>query len=104
MSRPSLFTQRVYGVSFSVANLPAISSDTIVFLLIACSGDPRQSPLVRQPSRDCRFVRTMAVVMVAVVMVVVVVVVVVVRDGGDARGRDEDGTASRDRSGAAGPR
>src|SRR5580700_10073024 len=37
MSRPSAFTQRVYGVSFSVLNLLASSSETMAFLAILLS-------------------------------------------------------------------
>src|SRR5262245_24768798 len=37
ISRPSPRTQRVYGVSFSVANFLANSSETTAFLAIPCS-------------------------------------------------------------------
>src|SRR5580700_9992955 len=46
MSRPSAFTQRVYGVSFSVLNLLARSSETTAFLAIRLSISTRSSARV----------------------------------------------------------
>src|ERR1700689_4594676 len=43
ISRPSAFTQRVYGVSFSVLNLLARSSETTAFLAIWFSISTRSS-------------------------------------------------------------
>src|SRR5438046_1039972 len=63
MSRPSLRTQRAYGVSFSVANFFANSSGTIASLAMKCScactnricfawtaSSPRPRPAPRRPS------------------------------------------------------
>src|ERR1700691_4890310 len=43
ISRPSAFTQRVYGVSFSVLNLLVRSSETTAFLAIRLSISTRSS-------------------------------------------------------------
>src|ERR1700733_4479842 len=55
ISRPSAFTQRVYGVSFSVLNLLARSSETTAFLAIRLSISTRSSahdPVGHSTSQD----------------------------------------------------
>src|SRR5580658_9036080 len=94
MSRPSAFTQRVYGVSFSVLNLLASSSETTAFLAIWLSlgirpecyqefgglADQKQPYLGLAAARNRRLmiVMRMVIAMVVIMMMVMAVVVVMI--------------------------
>src|ERR1051325_685280 len=57
ISRPSAFTQRVYGVSFSVANFFAISSETIAVFSSFAIVIPIQVIAFASLCRDLEFPR-----------------------------------------------